>query len=252
MSAKPVNEQILAGIQPVATALRCNPASIASLTVTAGSHNQRVKDLVLLAKDAGIVVREDRRETLDQLSGFDKHQDIVARLCTRMSRGEDELLPLLSAVQGDPLVLVLDGVEDPHNLGACLRSAEAAGVHAVVIPKDRAVGLTPVARKSSAGASEIIPLFQVTNLARTLRSLKEAGIWLAGTSDDAGTTIYQQDLTGPLALVMGGEGRGLRRLTLEHCDYQLRIPMSGVIESLNVSVASGVCLFEIHRQRQAR
>jgi 23S rRNA (guanosine2251-2'-O)-methyltransferase len=251
-TARRVEEQVLAGIQPVAMALKTNPAAIRELTVTAGTRNQRVHDLVMLAKDAGIPVREDRREWLDQLAGYDKHQDIVAHLHGQAERLEADLLPLLSAVAGDPLVLILDGVEDPHNLGACMRTADAAGVHAVVIPRDRAVGLTPVVRKASAGASELVPLFQVTNLARTLRALKQAGIWIAGTVGDADTDLYQQDLTGPLALVMGGEGRGLRRLTAEHCDYLLRIPMLGQIESLNVSVATGVCLYEIQRQRNAR
>lgn len=245
-------EQALAGIQPVATALKTNPGSISSVNIAAGSRNQRVQDLAMLARDAGIPVREVHREQLDQLAGFEKHQDIVARLHAQTTRDEADLVPMLEQVEGNPLVLVLDCVEDPHNLGACLRSAEAAGVHAVIIPRDRAVGLTPVVRKASAGASEVIPLFQVTNLARTLRALKEAGIWLAGAAGEAPKTLYEQDLTGPLALVMGGEGRGLRRLTAEHCDYLLRIPMAGVIESLNVSVATGICLYEIQRQRRSR
>ncbi|NND44277.1 MAG: 23S rRNA (guanosine(2251)-2'-O)-methyltransferase RlmB [Xanthomonadales bacterium] len=244
--------QVLAGIQPVATALRTNPASITGITITEGTRNRRVHDLVMLAKDAGITVREDRREWLDELAGFDHHQDIVAQLQALDARVEADLLPLLQAADGDPLVLVLDGVEDPHNLGACLRSAEAAGVHAVVVPRDRAVGLTPVVRKASVGASELVPLFQVTNLARTLRALKDAGIWIAGTTGEADVSVYDQDLTGPLALVMGGEGKGIRRLTAETCDHLVRIPMAGAIESLNVSVATGVCLFEIQRQRHAR
>ena len=246
------DEQVLAGIQAVATALKTNPAAIREISVTAGSGNQRVRDLVLLAQDAGIETREHGREWLDQLAGFEKHQDIVAHLHGHEPRVEADLIPLLQGVSGDPLVLVLDGVQDPHNLGACLRSAEAAGVHAVVVPKDRAARVTPVVRKTSAGASEVVPLFQVTNLVRTLRALKAAGIWITGTTENAAQTIYQQDLTGPIALVMGGEGQGLRRLTEEHCDFLVRIPMSGVIESLNVSVATGVCLFEIHRQRNSR
>ena len=190
-------------------------------------------------------------EQLDQLAGFKRHQDIIAYLYEHELPGESELLPLLERVTGDPLVLVLDGVQDPHNLGACLRTAETAGVHAVLIPKDRSVGMTPVVRKASAGASEVIPLFQVTNLARTIRSLKKAGIWIAGTSDQSKEDIYAHDLTGPLALVMGSEGQGMRRLTAELCDYQLHIPMMGVIENPNVSVAAGVCLYEIQRQRKS-
>ena len=174
---KTLAEQMLTGIQPVAAALKNNPASIRRVSIDSGSGNQRVKDLVLLAQDAGIEIHKLPGDELDQLSGFERHQGIIAYLHRHEMPGEAELLPLLEAVDGDPLVLVLDGVQDPHNLGACLRTAEAAGVHAVVIPKDRSVGMTPVVRKSSAGASELIPLFQVTNLARTIRALKKAGIW---------------------------------------------------------------------------
>lgn len=243
------SEPILAGIQAVATALKNNPASIRFILTAANTSNQRVHDLVMMAGDSGIEVRTEARAQLDQIAGFERHQDIVALLHVHKVPAEADLLPLLESVSGHPLVLVLDGVQDPHNLGACLRTAEAAGVHAVVIPKDRSVGLTPVVRKTSAGASEVIPLFQVTNLARVLREMKAAGIWIAGTSDQAKTSLYQQDLTGPLALVMGGEGEGIRRLTGDLCDYLVSIPMNGVIESLNVSVATGVCLFEIQRQR---
>lgn len=242
--------RLVVGIQSVAATLKNNPAAIRSIIIAAGTGNQRVKDLVLLARDAGIAVREDQREQLDRISGYERHQDILATLHEQTGPSEADLLPLLRQVEGDPLLLVLDGVQDPHNLGACLRTAESAGVDAVIIPKDRSVGLTPVVRKTSAGASELVPLFQVTNLTRTLRSLKSAGIWLAGTSDASSNTIYGQDLTGPLALVMGSEGQGIRRLTAEHCDYLLKIPMAGAIESLNVSVATGVCLFEIQRQRE--
>lgn len=244
--------QLVIGVQAVAAAIRNNPSSIRLINVTRDSANQRVADLVLLAQDAGIEVRHERREWLDQVCANARHQDIVAHLYKQETRTEADLVPFLRGVDEDPLVLVLDGVQDPHNLGACLRTAEAAGCHAVVFPKDKAVGLTPVVRKTSAGASEIIPLFQVTNLARSLRLMKEAGIWLAGTSDAAERSIYAHDLRGPLALVMGGEGKGLRRLTAEMCDYLVRIPMAGAIESLNVSVATGVCLYEIQRQRKAR
>ena len=243
------SEQLLVGIQPVAAALRNNPAAIRFLTIAAGTTNQRVNDLVLMARDAGIEVKQDQREQLDSLSGYERHQDVIAMLHENAGPAESELLPMLESIDGDPLVLVLDGIQDPHNLGACMRTAEAAGVHAVIIPKDRSVGMTRVVRKTSAGASELVPLFQVTNLARTLRALKQAGLWLAGTSDSSAVTIYDQDLAGPLVLVMGGEGQGMRRLTAELCDYQLQIPMAGCIESLNVSVATGVCLFEIQRQR---
>ena len=246
----PAQEKLLTGIHPVASALKNNPASIRQVSVDAESSNQRVKDLVLLAEDAGIEISRVPGNELDQLSGFERHQGIIAYLHDHAMPAESDLLPLLASVDGDPLVLVLDGVQDPHNLGACMRTAEAAGVNAMVVPKDRAAGITPVVRKSSAGASEIIPLFQVTNLARTIKAMKKAGIWIAGTADQASESLYQQDLTGPLALVMGGEGKGMRRLTGELCDYRVNIPMAGVIESLNVSVATGVCLFEIQRQRK--
>ncbi len=248
-SGKVKAQQVLAGIQPVAAAIKNNPAGIRMLQVAAGSSNQRVGDLVLLAEDAGIEVKQRPREQLDQMSGFTRHQDVIALLHDFTPPAESELLPLLENAADDALVLVLDGVQDPHNLGACLRTAEAAGVNAVVIPKDRSAGMTPVVRKTSAGASEIVPLFQVTNLARTLRALKKAGIWIAGTSEESPKTIYDQDLTGPMALVVGSEGQGMRRLTGELCDFHLQIPMAGMIESLNVSVATGVCLYEIQRQR---
>lgn len=247
----PGDTQLIMGVQAVAAAIRNNPTSIRLVSVTKDSANQRVADLVMLARDSGVEVREERREWLDQVTANARHQDIIAQLHSQQTNSEAELVPFLQALDEDPLILVLDGVQDPHNLGACLRTAEAAGCHAVVFPKDRAAGVTAVVRKTSAGASEIIPLFQVTNLARSLRLMKEAGIWLAGTSDRAEASIYQRDLRGPLALVMGGEGRGLRRLTGELCDYLVRIPMAGAIESLNVSVATGVCLYEIQRQRKA-
>jgi 23S rRNA (guanosine2251-2'-O)-methyltransferase len=247
---KASRDNILVGIQPVAMALKTGAASIIRLRVAEDSANQRVRDLALMAADAGIAVRYEPRERLDELAGMDRHQDVLAEV-REQALGEADLAPLLDALTEDPLLLILDGVQDPHNLGACLRSAEAAGAHAVIIPKDRAAGMTPVVRKSSAGASEVVPVLRVTNLARVIRPLKERGIWLVGTSDGAEDDLYARDLTGPLALVMGGEGQGLRRLTGELCDFLVRIPMAGVIESLNVSVAAGVCLFEVRRQRTA-
>jgi 23S rRNA (guanosine2251-2'-O)-methyltransferase len=162
---------------------------------------------------------------------------------------ERDIPALLTAIDGPPLVLVLDGVQDPHNLGACLRSAEAAGVHFVILPKDRSVGLSPVVRKAACGAAEVLQIVIVTNLARVLRLLKQQGLWLAGAADDASESLYQVALSGPLALIVGGEGKGMRRLTAELCDYAVKIPMSGTVSSLNVSVATAVCLFEIVRQR---
>jgi 23S rRNA (guanosine2251-2'-O)-methyltransferase len=167
------------------------------------------------------------------------------------ARSESDLEALIAGIDGAPFLLILDGVTDPHNLGACLRSADAAGAHAVIAPKDNAVGLTPVAVKVASGAAESVPFVQVTNLARTLDRIKERGIWLIGTADDADATLYETDLQGPLALVLGSEGKGMRRLTRERCDLLLRLPMLGRVESLNVSVTAGICLYEALRQRSS-
>ncbi len=177
-----------------------------------------------------------------------KHTDYAAQADIR---GEDDLLELIAGLGADPFLLILDTVQDPHNLGACLRSADAAGVHAVVAPKDRSVGLTDTVRHVACGAAETVPFFAVTNLARTLRHLKDAGVWIVGTTHLTDRSIYDLKLTGPLALVVGSEGKGLRRLTMEQCDFLAKIPMTGTVECLNVSVATGVCLFEAVRQRLA-
>jgi 23S rRNA (guanosine2251-2'-O)-methyltransferase len=177
---------------------------------------------------------------------------VVAEVVPRAGDPETQLEEALEAAAGPPLLLVLDGVQDPHNLGACLRSADAAGVAALIVPRDRAAGLTPVVRKVAAGAAETVPLVAVVNLARTLRSLKERGVWLVGTDDAADRTLYQADFAGPVAVVMGSEGEGLRRLTRDCCDQLVSIPMAGAVESLNVSVATGVVLFEAVRQRSAK
>jgi 23S rRNA (guanosine2251-2'-O)-methyltransferase len=166
-----------------------------------------------------------------------------------LERHEKTLPEFLDALIEPALLLVLDGVQDPHNLGACLRTADAAGVHALIMPRDRASGITPVVHKVACGAVESVPIFAVTNLARTLRVLRDAGLWIYGASGEAGEGLYDSELTGPVALVLGGEGKGLRRLTREHCDHLLAIPMAGQVESLNVSVAAGVLLFEARRQR---
>ncbi len=241
--------RLVAGINPVIAALQAKAGDIERILTVADTQNQRVRDIELMARDAGVQVVRTHRDHIAQLTGLESHQDVVAELGGQVSLDETGLAALLDELDEAPLLLVLDGVTDPHNLGACLRTAEAAGVHAVIVPKDRAVGLTPAARKASAGASEVLPLVQVTNLARTLRALKERGIWLYGTSDQADSPLYEQDLRGPMALVMGSEGEGLRRLTAETCDFLIAIPMRGAIESLNVSVATGVCLFEAMRQR---
>ncbi len=241
--------RLVAGINPVIAALNAKASEIERILVAEDTRNQRVRDIELMARDAGILVVPTNRDNLGQLTGLESHQDVVAELGGQANLDEAGLEALLDELDEAPLLLVLDGVTDPHNLGACLRTAEAAGVHAVIVPRDRAAGLTPAARKASAGASEVLPLVQVTNLARTLRALKDRGIWLYGTTGNADSDLYAQDLDGPLALVMGSEGEGLRRLTAETCDFLVSIPMHGATESLNVSVATGVCLFEIRRQR---
>ncbi len=180
-------------------------------------------------------------------SRTNKHSDFTKAVTIK---NEDDLFAILGSLKEPPFLLLLDCVQDPHNLGACLRSADAAGVHAVVAPKDRAVSLTETVRKVACGAAEHVPLVTVTNLARTLKQLKEAGLWLVGTADDATQSLYDVDLTGPLALVMGAEGEGLRRLTRQCCDFLVHIPMAGSVGCLNVSVATGVCLFEAVRQRR--
>ena len=198
------------------------------------------------------VSRSSRRVAeLDKLSGQQRHQGVIAGFKGSNIAAEGRLDAILDAIDGSPLVLVLDGVQDPHNLGACLRTADAAGVHLVVVCKDRSAGITPVVRRAASGAAETLAVIQATNLSRVLRNLKKRGIWLAGTSDNVPDSLYSTDLTGPLALVMGSEGSGLRRLTSELCDYLVSIPMSGGVESLNVSVATGVCLYEINRQRHS-
>lgn len=185
----------------------------------------------------------------DKVAGV--HQGVVAAVSESREWGEDDLMAMLAAASEPPFLLVLDGVTDPHNLGACMRTADAVGVQAVIVPKDKSATLTPVARKVACGAAETVPFVRVTNLARCLRALQEQGVWLVGTAGEAGSTLYQANFTGPVALVMGAEGKGMRRLTREHCDALINIPMLGHVDSLNVSVATGVCLYEALRQRLA-
>lgn len=243
--------QLLLGIHPVEAALGRSPGRVEALWIAEGSRNPRVQALADAARAAGVAVRTAPRAELDRRSAGQRHQDVLAEFRPDNLHGERELGELLERIDGPPLVLVLDGVQDPHNLGACLRTADAAGVHLVLLPKDRSAGLTPAARRAAAGAAEVLPLVFVTNLARALKQLKERGVWLAGTSDAADRSLFETNLDGPLGLVLGGEGQGMRRLTAEHCDYLVRIPMQGTVSSLNVSVAAGVCLFEIARQRGA-
>jgi len=240
---------LLFGIHAVEAALQHDAANIVELFIEAGSHNARLKELSERAREAGVKPHARDRDALDRMTGGARHQGAVARYRTPPPRSEAELAALVEAAGRNALLLVLDGVTDPHNLGACLRSAEAAGVSAVVAPKDKAVGITPTVRTASAGAADRVPFFAVTNLARTLKALKEQGVWLVGLAGDTRDDYFRLDLAGPLAIVVGSEGEGLRRLTREACDFVARIPMRGSVESLNVSVATGVALFEALRQR---
>ncbi len=243
------NNQVV-GHHAVSELLRQQADAIVELLVQTDRRDRRMQELRDLARSNGIPLIEVDKAVLDK-TGARNHQGVVARVAAGKGPvSEQELNALLKQNDTVPLLLVLDGVTDPHNLGACLRSADAAGVTAVIIPKDKAVGLTPVVRKVASGAAETVPLVVVTNLARCLQSLQEQGIWIVGTDDKATVSLYEQDLNGPLAIVMGSEGSGLRRLTRECCDYLISIPMAGELSSLNVSVATGVTLFEAVRQRR--
>lgn len=243
--------QLIVGIHAVRSALKHGTERIDSLWFDASRKDRRLRQLLDDARAAGIKPQATEKATLDRMTAEANHQGIVAHGELPTSLGEAALDDLLVQLDAPPLLLVLDGITDPHNLGACLRSADGAGVHAVVAPRDRASGLTPVACKVAAGAAETVPFVQVTNLARTLRHLQEAHrIFVIGTADQADGDVFSASLTGPLALVMGAEGEGLRRLTRETCDQLVRLPMAGRVESLNVSVAAGICLYEAVRQRR--
>jgi len=240
---------IVFGIHAVEAALK--KAAVSELWLDERQKpGSRLNNLIELARRERVKIARHSREELDQLAGGERHQGVVAHLSEALAAvTQQDLLTLIESLEHPPFLLILDGVTDPHNLGACLRSANAAGVDAVIAPKDKAVGLTPVVRKVACGAAEETPFYQVTNLARTLRDLQQAGVWLIGADGETEQSIFQTDLKGALALVMGAEGTGLRRLTREHCDLLVKIPMAGTVESLNVSVATGICLFEALRQR---
>lgn len=249
--------QYIYGIHAVDALLRRNAAQIQRLLVQQGREDKRVAALLELARNQGVAVDRSPRKALDALvSG--RHQGVVAETLARSAGAggdneweEADLLRLVDEGEQAAFILVLDGVTDPHNLGACLRSADAAGVSAVVVPKDKSADLSPTARKVACGAAEVVPFVKVTNIARTLAALKERGVWLFGAAGEAETSLYEADLRGPIALVMGAEGSGMRRLTREACDHLVHLPMAGSVSSLNVSVATGICLFEARRQRGA-
>lgn len=236
------------GLHAVQALLKSAPHRVNEVMVLQGRQDQRVQKVMAAAEKADIRVRQASKKELDKL-GEGSHQGVVAMAFPGQLHDEKYLYQLLESLKDVPFLLVLDGVTDPHNLGACLRTAEAAGIHAVIAPKDNSATLTPTARKVSCGAAEVLPYIPVTNLARCLRKLQELGVWIIGTAGEATQSVYQQDLKGPMALVMGAEGPGMRRLTRECCDGLINIPMAGEISSVNVSVATGVCLFEAVRQR---
>ena len=242
-----MSNQILFGFHAVAVRLKSAPKSVIEIHVDATRRDQRMKQFVERAKDTGAKLIDSDDDRLQKLCGTHRHQGVVARVQPMsISHSLDDTL---DGVDGPPLLLVLDGITDPHNLGACLRVADGAGAHAVIAPKDHAVGVNATVAKVASGAADTVPYFMVTNLARSLNELKERDIQVIGTSDDATQSLYDLDLTGPVALVLGAEGSGMRQLTSKTCDLLVRLPMAGAVESLNVSVASGVCLYEAVRQR---
>jgi 23S rRNA (guanosine2251-2'-O)-methyltransferase len=244
------NTSRLYGLHAVQTVLTQSPERIVTLWLDTARQDQRLQQLAEMAKKAKVAVTWSERKALDRLAEEGRHQGAVAEIRGGEPRSEAFLEELLTSLQVPPFLLVLDGVTDPHNLGACLRTADAAGVHAVIAPRDRACGLNATVRKVASGAAETVPFVQVTNLARTLRTLRDNGVWVVGTAlEGASGSLYQGRLTGPLALALGAEGQGLRRLTRENCDELVYIPMHGLVESLNVSVATGIALFEAVRQR---
>ena len=245
------HQPIVFGLHAVQAILQRQPERILRLHVVNVRGDKKMEAILSLASDANIHVETATRQQLDRLCNEGNHQGVVA-LCTKASvYGESDLKSFLANLDAPPFLLILDGVQDPHNLGACFRSADAAGVHAIIAPKDKSVGITPVVSKVACGATEALPFFQVTNLARTIEAIKAENIWVYGAAGEADKTIYQTALTGPLALVLGSEGDGLRRLTRDLCDGLVKIPMFGSVSSLNVSVATGICLFEAVRQRNS-
>ena len=240
--------RLIFGFHAVTARIRHDASTIEEVYVDASRHDRRMGDLLRAAKAANLRIIQADDQRLDAMVGTRRHQGVVAR-AGELSLARN-LSELLDAIQGPPLLLLLDGVTDPHNLGACLRVADGAGAHAVIAPKDHAVGINATVAKVASGAAETVPYFMVTNLARTLGELKERSIWIVGTSDDAPRTLYQADFKGPTALVLGAEGAGMRQLTRKTCDELISIPMCGAVESLNVSVASAVCLYEALRQRK--
>lgn len=243
-------KHVVYGLHAVKALVSHHPATIKTLFVQDHRNDKRAEEILALARQKSVLVSVVRKEKLDTLSDQAAHQGFVADvLPNRKPLDEEDLLTLLDQLKTPPFLLILDMIQDPHNFGACLRTADAAGVHAVIIPKDNSVGITAAVCKTASGAVETIPLIQVTNLSRTMSELKSRGIWLIGMAEEAEISLFEQDLTGPIALVIGQEGQGLRRLTKASCDFLLKIPMAGTVSSLNASVATGITLFEAVKQR---
>ena len=241
-------QETIYGLHSVLALLKSAPQRVVELRVLKDRQDKRLQQVLKLAEANQVSVQFQNRASLDKLVDGN-HQGVVAVATPGQSYTEDSLYALVEQAREPALILVLDGVTDPHNLGACIRSAEAAGAMAVVAPKDNSASLTAIARKTASGAADVVPYITVTNLARTLKQLQEQGVWVYGAAGEAEQALYECDLKGPVALVMGAEGAGLRRLTREHCDYLAKLPMAGSVSSLNVSVAAGIFLFEAVRQR---
>jgi len=244
------NQEWQYGLHAVQAMLKTAPERIFEIKIQRNRDDERVSKIKQQAEKYGIPVSWAQRKELDKIAEEGRHQGVVALCKAGELRDEKFLKNLVQNLTAPAFLLILDGVTDPHNLGAVLRSADAAGVHAVIAPKDRSVGITPVVAKVACGAAETMPFVVVTNLARTMKELQESGVWIVGTAGEAETLVYESDLKGPLAIVMGAEEKGMRRLTRENCDNLVKLPMAGSVSSLNVSVATGVCLFEALRQRR--
>jgi len=244
------NTYLIYGLHTVQTVLERSPERVLSLQVDRSRKDERLNRIRSLAKQHGLTIEDLDSKQLDHRLGDVAHQGVIANVRQPVTQGDKELLAMLDGLERAPFILVLDGVQDPHNLGACLRTADAVGIDAVIVPRDNACSLNATVSKVASGAAEVVPFFQITNLARTLRQLQERNIWCIGLAGEAETSLYETRLDGPLALVMGAEGKGLRRLTRDTCDSLASLPMLGTVESLNVSVTTGVALYEAHRQRQ--
>ncbi|MBA4143162.1 MAG: 23S rRNA (guanosine(2251)-2'-O)-methyltransferase RlmB [Nitrosospira sp.] len=241
------NARLIFGFHAIASRLRQNPASVKEIFIDVGRRDQRARELAQLAESQGVRLISCDKARMEGIAGNARHQGVAARIDA--SRSYVDIEDVLDTLTEPALLLVLDGVQDPHNLGACLRVADALGVHAVIAPKDRAVGLTATVHKVASGAADAVPYVSVTNLARSLRGLKQRGVLIVGATADADSNLTSMELRGPIAWVLGAEGEGMRRLTRETCDRLVSIPMLGSVESLNVSVTAGICVFETRRQR---